>query len=289
MIDDSDIDAIQRAKAARIDTAVPNPARVADFLNGGRNNFEADRWAARAMLAAAPALAGVVPAVLAFQQRAVRFLALEAGVRQFLDVGTGLPGAESRHDIFQSADPACRVVYVDNDPMVLSYVQAFSRSTAQGAIAALDARLTDPAALVAGAAATLDFRQPVAVLLPSTLMFIPRLRRVAGIVSALLAALCPGSYLALCHVASDLDRAIEASAEQWNRVSSPHVTLRSHAEVAGLVSGLDLVEPGLVAVNEWRPAPGEGRPGQPVPVHAVLARKSATPRLPVQGRAGARP
>jgi hypothetical protein len=280
MTGDAQRAAIQQAKAARIDAAVPNPARVADFLNGGRNNFEADRWAARAMLAAAPVLAGVVPAVLAFQQRAVRFLALEAGVRQFLDVGTGLPEAESRRDIFQSADPACRVVYVDNDPMVLSHVQAFARSTAQGAIAALDARLTDPAALVAGAAATLDFREPVAVLLPSTLMFIPSLRRVTGIVSTLLAALCPGSYLALCHVASDLDRALEASAERWNQASSPHVTLRSAAEVAGLVSGLDVVEPGLVAVNEWRPAPGETRPDQPVPVHAVVARKRPAPAVP---------
>jgi hypothetical protein len=280
MIDDSQRAAIQQAKAARIDVAVPNPTRVADFLNGGRNNFEADRRAARAMLAAAPALAGVVPAVLAFQQRAVRFLALEAGVRQFLDVGTGLPRAESRRDIFQSADPACRVVYVDNDPMVLAHVQAFARSTEQGAIAALDARLTDPAALVAGAAATLDFREPVAVLLPSTLMFIPSLRRVTGIVSALLAALCPGSYLALCHVAGDLDRALEASAERWNQASSPHVTLRSQAEVAGLVSGLDVVEPGLVAVNEWRPAPGATRPDQPVPVHAVVARKRPAPAVP---------
>ena len=115
MVDDSQRAAMQQAKAARIDAAVPNPTRVADFLNGGRNNFEADRRTARTMLSAAPALAGVVPAVLAFQQRAVRFLALEAGVRQFLDVGTGLPDAESRRDIFQSADPACRVVYVDND------------------------------------------------------------------------------------------------------------------------------------------------------------------------------
>src|ERR1700760_4866784 len=129
MIDDSQIDAVRRVRAARIDAAVPNPARVADFLNGGRDNFEAARRTAEIMLATAPAIAGVVPAVLAFQRRAVRFLALEAGVRQFLDVGTGLPGADSSRDIFQSADPASRVVYVDNDPMVLSHVQAFSRST----------------------------------------------------------------------------------------------------------------------------------------------------------------
>ena len=233
---------------------MPNAARVADFLNGARNNFEADRRAARVMLAAAPAIAAIVPAVLAFHQRAVRFLAREAGIRQFLDVGTGLPGMETNRDISQAADPACRVVYVDNDPMVLSYVRAFSTSTPQGAIAALDAKLTDPAALLAGAAATLDFRQPVAVLLPSTLPFIPSTARAAAIVSTLLAALSPGSYLALCHVASDLDPAVGAGTDQWNRMSSLQITVRSRAEVAGLTAGLDLVEPGLVPVNQWRPA-----------------------------------
>jgi len=273
MIDDWQLDATRRAKAERIDTAAPNASRVADFLNGGRNNFAADRRAAGVMLATAPAIAAIVPAVLAFQQRAVRFLAIDAGVRQFVDVGTGLPGVESSRDIAQSVDPACRVVYADDDPMVLSYVRAFWRSTPQGAIAAVDAKLTDPAALLAGVAATLDLRQPVAVLLPSTLMFIARTARVTAIVSTLLAALSPGSYLALCHVASDLDPALEAGAEHWNRVSAPHVTLRSRAEVAGLTAGLDLVEPGLVAVNEWRPAAGAARLDRPVPVYAALARK----------------
>jgi hypothetical protein len=273
MIDDGQLDAIRRAKAARIDTAVPNPARVADFLNGRRNNFEADRRAARTMLATAPALAAIVPAVLAFQQRAVRFLALEASIRQFVDVGTGFPGVENGRDIAQSVDPACRIVYVDNDPMVLSYVRAFSRSTSQGAIVALDAKLTDPAALLAGAAATLDFRRPVAVLLPSTLPFIPSTARAAAVVSTLLAALSPGSYLALCHMASDLDPALRAGADYWNRTSSQQVILRSRAEVAGLTAGLDLIAPGVVPANEWRPAAGEVRLDRPAPVYAVLARK----------------
>jgi hypothetical protein len=277
MIDDWQSNASRREKAAQIDPAVPNAARVADYLNGDRNNFEADRKAARIMLSRAPAIAAIVPAVLAFQQRAVRFLAVEAGVRQFLDVGTGLPGVQTNRDIFQSADPACRVVYVDNDPMVLSYVRAFSTSTAQGAVAALDAKLTNPAALLDGAAATLDFRQPIAVLLPSTLPFIASTTRAAAIVSLLHAALSPGSYLGLCHVASDLDPAVAHGADQWNRMSSLHITLRSRAEVAALTAGLDLVEPGLVPVNEWRPAPGENDPGRLVPVYAALARKPGHP------------
>ena len=292
MDDDWRLDATRRTKAAQVDAAVPNAARVADFLNGGRDSFEADRRAARSMLAAAPAVAAIVPAVLAFQERAVRFLALEAGVRQFIDVGTGLPAVDPRHDLFQSVDPACRVVYVDNDPMVLSHVRAFARSTAQGAIAALDAKLTDPAALVAGAAETLDFRRPMAVLLPSTLPFIPGAARVAAIVSTLEAAMSPGSYLSLCHVASDLDPALRAGAEQWNRMSSLPVTLRSRDEVAGFAAGLDLVEPGLVPVDEWRPAPGgERRRDRPAPVYAMLARTPGYPVPPARHSAegGARP
>ncbi|HEX4092102.1 MAG TPA: SAM-dependent methyltransferase [Trebonia sp.] len=275
MIDDGEFDAPRPQKTARIDTAVPNPARVADFLNGSRNNFEVDRRTAQTMVAIAPAIEAIVPAVLAFHQRAVHFLAHEAGVRQFLDVGTGLAGAEAGRDLVLSVEPACRVVHVDNDPMVLTHVRAFSGSSSEGAYAALDAKVTDPDALLAGAAETLDFRQPVALLLPSSLPFIASGGRAAAIVSALLAPFPVGSYLGLCHVASDLDPALGAGVDYWNRTSAQHFTLRSRAEVAGLTIGLDLVEPGLVPVNEWRPAPGEPRLRRPVPVYAVLARKTA--------------
>jgi len=276
MIEDGQFDA-SRPRAELIDTAVPNPARVADFLNGGRNNFEADRRTAQTMLTIAPAIEAIVPFVLAFHQRAVAFLIREAGIRQFLDVGTGLAGAETGRGLVHSVDPDCRVVHVDNDPMVLTHLRAFSTSASQGAFAALDAKLTDPAALLAGAAETLDFRQPAALLLPSSLPFIASTARAAAIVSALMAPFAAGSYLALCHVASDLDPALEAGVEYWNRVSAPHFTLRSRAEVAALTIGLDVVEPGLVPVNEWRPAPGQARPDRPVPVYAVLARKTAPP------------
>jgi S-adenosyl methyltransferase len=275
MIDDGQFDASRREKAAGINTAVPNAARVADFLNGGRDSFETDRRAASSMLRAAPAMAAIVPGVLAFHQRSVRFLALEAGIRQFIDVGTGLPGVETSRDLAQSVDPACRVVYVDNDPMVLTHVRAFSQSTSQGAVVALDGKLTDPVALLDGAAATLDFGQPVAVLLPSTLPFIPDTARAAAIVSTLMAAMSAGSQLAICHVASDLDPALAASADHWNRMSPLTVTLRSRAEVAGLTAGLEPVDPGLVPVDEWRPTPGEARPERAAPVWAVVARKPA--------------
>jgi hypothetical protein len=272
MIDDRQHAATWGPKAEGIDLAAPNAARVADYLNSGRDNFAADRRAARAMIAAAPAMAAVVPAVLAFHERAVRFLGAEVGLRQFIDIGTGIPPVRSGIEIAQSVEPACRVVYVDNDPMVLSHVRAYSRSTTQGAFAALDAKLTAPAALLAAAAGTLDLRQPVAVLLPSTLPFIPDTARVAAIMAELLSALSPGSYLALCHLASDLDPALAGAAEHWNMMSSLQVTLRSRAEVAALTAGLDLVRPGLVPVNRWRPALG-ARLDPPVPVHAVLAKK----------------
>jgi hypothetical protein len=288
MMDDGQFDASRREKAAAlINTAVPNAARVADFLNGGRDSFEVDRRAASSMLGAAPATAAIVPGVLAFHRRAVRFLALEAGVRQFIDVGTGLPGAAARRDLAQSVDPACRVVYVDNDPMVLSHVRAFSRSTSQGALVAIDARLTDPAGLLDGAAGTLDFGRPAAVLLPSTLPFIRDTARAAAIVATLMAAVAPGSYLALCHVAGDLDPSLAAGADHWNRMSPLAVTLRSRAEVAGLAAGLEPVDPGLVPVDEWRPAPGEARPRRPAPVYALVARKPAlSAAVAVVGRPG---
>jgi hypothetical protein len=252
---------------------VPNAARVADYLIGRRNNFEADRKAARSMLATGPSIAEVVPAARAFHQRALRFLAAEAGIRQFLDIGTGLRGAESSSGLVQSVDPACRVVCVDSDPMALSHSLALLRSTPQGAAVALDADLSDPAAILAGAAKTLDFGRPVAMLLSSTLALIPSAEGAAAMVAALMATASPGSYLALYHLASDLDPALPMAVERWNSMSAQPVTLRSGAEMAALTCGLDLVEPSLVPVTEWRPEPGTPRPEHPVPVYGVVARK----------------
>ncbi len=273
MIDDWRHYPVRRKKPALIDTSVPNAARVADYLAGRRNNFEADRKAVRSMLATAPSIAEIMPAARAFQHRVVRFLAAEAGIRQFLDIGAGLPGAGSVHEIAQSVDPACLVVWVDSDPMVLSHARALLRSTPEGAAVALDASISDPAAILAGAAATLDFQCPVAVLMPSTLAFIPDDASASAIVSALMAAASPGSCLALYHLASDLDQALALAVAHWNRMSPQPVTLRSRSRVAGLASGLELVEPGLVPVSEWRPPPAGPAPGDAVPVYGLVARK----------------
>jgi hypothetical protein len=271
--DDLGHDPARREKAALIDTSAPNAARVADYLAGRRNNFEADRKMARSLLAAAPSIAHIMPAARAFQQRVVRFLASEAGIRQFLDIGAGLPGAGSIQEIAQSVDPSCLIVWADSDPMVLSHARALLNSTPEGAVVALEASISDPGAILAGAAATLDFRRPVAVLVPSTLAFIPRDASAPAIVSALMAATSPGSYLALFHVASDLDPALPVAVGQWNRASSQQITLRSRAEMVDLTAGMELVEPGLVPVSDWRPAPAEPRSGHAVPVYGVVARK----------------
>ncbi len=273
MEDDWRQDSARRAKAALVNTTVPNAARVGDYMVGGRDNFEADRKAVRALIAAAPVAATIAPAASAFHQRAVRYLAAEAGIRQFLDIGTGSAAGCRTHEVAQSADPCCRVVYVDTDPMVLTHARALMRSAPGGVTAYLDADARDPAAIVAGARETLDFGQPVAVLLLATLAFIPDIAAAAAVLSTLLAGVLSGSYVVLYNQASDLHPAIVAAARRWNQLSSKRVTLRSRDEVASLIAGLELVPPGIVPICEWRPAPRDPRFEDVVPVHGLVARK----------------
>jgi S-adenosyl methyltransferase len=268
-------DETRRAKAALISTLVPNAKRVADYMYGGQNNFEADRKAARSLAAAAPVVAAIAPAVRAFQQRALRFLVTEAGIRQFLDIGTDLPLVGSTHDVTQSLVPECRIAYVDNDPMVLSHARALMKSAPGGVVGYVDADVREPGEIVAGAKGTLDFSQPVAVLLLFTLAYVADGAEAAGVVSALADSLPSGSHVAIYHLASDLDPALEEAARIWNKMMPTQpITLRSEAEVAALVAGLDPVPPGLVPVTDWRPAPDPRfEPTGAVPVYGVLARK----------------
>lgn len=265
----------RRAKAALISTDVPNAARVADYLYGGHNNFEADRRAARALASAAPAVVDLAPAGRAFQRRVLRFLVAEAGVRQFLDIGAGLPVEGNTHQVTQSLVPECRIVYVDNDPMVLAHARALKRSAPGGAVGYVDADVRDPAAVVAGAGETLDLSRPVAVLLLFTLAYVAD---AAAATSALMAAVPSGSYLVLLHPANDVDPDLDADmvemVRQWNAMlPAQPITLRSRGEVAGLAAGLDLVAPGVVPVTEWRPAAGDPLFESAVPLYALVARK----------------
>ena len=268
----------RRDKALLIDATVPNAGRVANYLDGGRDNFEADRKAAQSLVAVAPLIGLIAPAWHAFFQRVVRYLVREAGVRQFLHIAITLAASNYADEFIWSVDPGCRIAFVGSDPLVLAHARALIRSEPgaghpEGTIGYICAEVTDPGAIVAGAREMLDFSQPVAVALPFTLGFVADNVAAAGIVSELASAVPSGSHVVIHHIASELDPALAAAAWRWNRVSSQPVTLRSKDEVAGLVAGLDLVPPGVVPISEWRPAPGDPHSEQVIPLHAVVARK----------------
>ncbi|HEX7162738.1 MAG TPA: SAM-dependent methyltransferase [Trebonia sp.] len=267
-------DATRRAKAALISTTVPNAARVVDYLYGGENNFEVDRRAARSLATTAPVIADIAPAVRAFQQRVLRFLVMDAGIRQFLDIGIGLPLIGNTHEVTQSLVPECRIAYVDNDPMVLSHARALMKSAPGGAVGYVDADVRDVAAIVAGARETLDLNEPVAVMLLFTLAYVVDDAEAVAAVSALTDAVPSGSYVALYHLAGDVDPSLDDAARQWNKLlPTQPVRLRSRAEVARFTDGLDLVPPGLALVTEWRPDPDDPDYEHPVPVHGIVANK----------------
>jgi hypothetical protein len=267
-------DAARRARAAAlVDPTMPNPARVGDHLTGGRDNFEADRRASRSMIAASPVIAAIVPAARAFHRRVVRYLVAEAGIRQFLDIGTRLTMSGNTHEIAQSLAPDCRIVYASSDPVVLSHARALAMSTNVGAVAALDADAHYPGTVLAGAAETLDFDRPVAILLMATLVFVLDDALAAEIMRSLIGAVPAGSHVALYHQASDLDPEMIVGARRWNAMSDRQITLRSRAELAGLLAGLDPVPPGLVPVTEWRPEAADPLFGHAVPVYSAAGRK----------------
>jgi S-adenosyl methyltransferase len=236
------------------DTSIPHIARVYDYWLGGKDNFAADRELGEKTLAAYPNLVYSVRANRAFLVRAVRFLAAEMGIRQFLDIGTGIPTANNTHEVAQRVAPESRIVYVDNDPIVLSHAQALLKSNRQGACAYLDADLRDPEAILAAAASTLDFSQPVAVMLIAVMHFVGDDSQASAIVRRLTDACAPGSFVTISHAASDIDA--EQQTEMVRRLNesvAEKATLRDRAGVTRLFDGLDLVAPGVVRVADWRP------------------------------------
>ena len=256
---------------ARFDPSVPHPARVYDYWLGGKDHFPADRRAAEQVILERPQVVAGARANRAFLARAVRYLAAERGVCQFLDIGTGLPSTGNTLQVAQSTTPAARVVYVDNDPLVLVHARALLTSAAQGRCDYIDADLRDPEGIIAQAAATLDFTQPIAVLLLAVLHFLDDATDPAGIVTRLTGALPPGSYLAVSHLTADLaPDQVSAAATAYNTASPVRVTARTHAQVTSLFGGLPLLPPGVVPVSEWRPAPGAVP--QPCDVYGGVAR-----------------
>jgi hypothetical protein len=256
-----------------IDTSVANIARAWNYMIGGKDNFEADREAARRLIAAAPVLAVAAPASRAFLRRTVRYLAAEAGIRQFLDIGTGLPTAGNTHEVAQSIAPDCRVVYVDNDPVVLVHARALLVSAPAGVTSYLEADARDPEMILAQARMAIDFGEPVAFMLIDLLNFIENDALARSLTSALIATAAPGSYFAIMHPASDLDPAFLEAERLWNRLAAQRIRLRSREQVTGFLTDLELVEPGLVTISEWRPDPADPAPAVPLPVYGVVARK----------------
>ena len=245
-------EASRPVRAGRVDSSVPNVARVWNAMMGGRDNFEADRRAAGRLIASAPVLAHAAPACRAFLRRTVRYLAAEAGVRQFLDIGAGLPTTDATHEVAQAADPSCRVLYVDNDPVVLVHARARMRSDTEGSTGYLSADARDIPAVLDGAARTLDLAQPIGILMINVLTFISE---AADVVAGLIAAAAAGSYLAVMQPAED--ERLTVAQRVWNQSAKPPVYLRSRHQVGAWLRGLELIDPGLVEVNQWRPAPGD--------------------------------
>jgi S-adenosyl methyltransferase len=255
------------------DTSVAHVARVYNYWLGGKDNFAADRAAGEQASKAFPEIGLSARSNRAFLARAVRFLAGECEIRQFLDIGTGIPSANNTHEVAQSVAPAARIVYVDNDPVVLTHARALLTSDPAGATDYIDADLRDPRGILAGAAALLDFSKPVAVMLMAVLQHLDDEDEPYRITETLLEPLPPGSYLAMSHPAKDINaEAMARMAESLNRMMAEKVTFRDNAAVARFFDGLELVEPGMVQASKWRPT-SETEAASPAALWAGVARK----------------
>jgi S-adenosyl methyltransferase len=254
------------------DTGVAHPARVYNYWLGGKDNYAADREAAEMAVAANPNILPGVRANRAFLRRAVEYLAGEAGIRQFLDIGTGLPTADNTHEVAQAIAPDARVVYVDNDPIVLAHARALLTSTPEGATAYVDADARDAGTILTEAAKVLDFSQPIAVMFLMILQYIPDEEHPEQIVSRLMDAVPSGSYLAQSDTTGDIDtdRVATATARLNARLGPAQLHRRTREQMAAYYTGLDLVEPGLVLLPEWRAL---ANPAHMIPCYAGVARK----------------
>jgi hypothetical protein len=244
--------------------------RAADVWLGGKDHYAADRDAAQRVAECRPQVVAGARANRQFLGRVVRYLAGKQGISQFLDIGTGLPAPDNTHEVAQALNPAARIVYADHDPLVLAHARALLGSTPDGTCDYLGADLHDPAALLAGAARTLDFTRPAAILLLAVLHFLPDADDPAGILATLAAGLAPGSFVAVSHLTSDFaPAAVTSGVAAYNEAVPGGITARSHAQVSALLGDLPLVPPGVVPVSEWRPDPGLIR--QPADLYAALA------------------
>jgi SAM-dependent methyltransferase len=246
------------------DTSVAHQARMYDYLLGGKDNYAADRAAAGELAKIWPDMAFTARANRAFLGRSVRYLTAEAGIRQFLDIGTGIPTAGNTHQVAQAIAPESRVVYVDYDPIVLAHARALLKSGEAGATDYIDADLRDTGTILTQAAELLDFTRPAAITLLAILNAIPDSDNPYAIVARLMDAVPSGSYLAITHGGADLlsQEALDGLTDIADRRIQQKVIYRTREQVARFFEGTDLVEPGLVRVEEWRPEPGTDKAGK---------------------------
>ncbi|MFF5188142.1 SAM-dependent methyltransferase [Streptomyces sp. NPDC000345] len=254
-----------------IDTTVPHSARIWNHWLGGKDNYPVDEAAGDAYTAVFPGIVTIARSSRAFLGRSIRYLVQEAGVRQFLDVGTGLPTVDNTHEVAQRHAPESRVVYVDNDPLVLAHARALLTSTPEGATAYEDLSLYEPDRILEAAARTLDLTRPTALILSGILGHVDGYERARGLVRALLAGLPSGSHLSLNEGSRGTDPAYEEAQDAYNETGAVPYFLRPVDEIEGYFEGLELVEPGVVSVPLWRPEPGT-RP-TPVGQHGGVGRK----------------
>jgi len=240
--------------APRIDTSVSHSARVWNYWLGGKDHYPVDRAVGDKVAEMYPDIVHLARAARSFLTRAVRYLAGEAGIRQFLDIGTGLPTVNNTHEVAQYIAPRSRIVYVDNDPLVLVHARALLTSSPEGATDYIDADLRDPGKILREAARTLDFTEPVAITLIAILHHVTDYDEARSIVNRLMDAVPSGSYLVLSHGTNVIyGAASDEAVGRWNRFGKPPVILRSPEQIAGFFTGLELLEPGVVSTPRWRP------------------------------------
>ncbi|MEU4420214.1 SAM-dependent methyltransferase [Actinoplanes sp. NPDC024001] len=259
---------------SKLDTGVPHSARLWNYWLGGKDNFAVDRAVADQILEMVPEMVESARADRAYLGRVIRYLAGEVGIRQFLDVGTGIPTANNTHEVAQAIAPSSRVVYVDNDPLVLAHARALLTSHPDGRTDYLDADMREPEAIIEGARRTIDFSRPIALTLLGILNFVPDDDEAAALVARLAEALPSGSYVAISHPTTEINGETMVEALRlWNEGPAAKMVLRSAEQVRRLFGDLELVEPGVVSCSRWRPDAGSEH-AEPVPHYGGVARKA---------------
>jgi O-methyltransferase involved in polyketide biosynthesis len=254
--------------SSTLDTTVPHSARIWNYWLGGKDNFAIDREVGEQIREINSGIVDIARADRAFLGRAVRYVVGENGVRQLLDIGTGLPTADNTHQVAQRIAPECRVVYVDNDPLVLVHARALLVSSPEGACDFIDADVHDPDTILERAAKTLDFSEPIALMMLAIVQFILDDDEAKAVVHRLVDAVPSGSYLVMSHATNEVNTEVmDAHLAHWNAHGTPKFCYRSRAQVAELLAGLELVEPGVVLLPFWRPDPAD----TPVPMDGNCA------------------